>query len=79
MFHMILTIRHQPHYFLKNINRLVFIKFADCAVCELETEFLYTIRRTSVFKDSSVMSVLHYNVNRLHGLYVYIYQSIAIK
>lgn len=79
VFHMILTIRHQPHYFLKNINRLVSIKFADYAVYEVRTEILYTIRRTSVFKDSSVMSVLHYNVNGLHGLYVYIYQSIAIK
>jgi len=57
----------------------IHIKFADCALSEVGTEFLYTIRRTSVFKDSSVMSVLHYNVIGLHGLYVYIYQSIAIK
>lgn len=69
------TIRHQPYHFLKNINRLVFIKVSGYAVCEVGKEFLYTIRRTSVFKDSSAMSVLHYNVIELHG----IYQSVAIK
>jgi len=44
------------------------VKFADFALSEVGTEFLYTIRRTSVFKDSSIMSVLHYNVTGLHGL-----------
>jgi len=47
----------QVNYFLKNINRLVFIKFADCAVCEVGTEFLCAIRRTSVFKCNECLAL----------------------
>jgi hypothetical protein len=63
VFHTNLTLTANHIIFLNIINRLVFIRDADCAVCGVGTEFLYAIRRTSVFKDSSAMSVLDYIIS----------------